>query len=504
MSEEPRASVEQQTANAGAPNTETDKTAKSARLGLGTAMVLIYGAFAAVVTAIAWGLLYFLLLLLVVGGFVGSDIWRHQWLDARSQFGDTDAPQVTKFINNINRYEDISNMATFVLAFMINIWNYVLTLMWFLIQLVFNFMVWALKLVLSPYLQPYVTPVVTAAMQIVSTLATELSLDSSSSSASGAFSTSSDDGGVKNYTMIGNFTTTEIATRAFQTIMSFEPFFVSMNASEYGDIVNWLADPVLKNAPELFKFAADSAALTSVGGAWTRVIAEDAIGKQTNALLTSSNCFSARAMRAGLCATQSWLAESLNKIAHLDGMSISSPTCTIPEISCAIPNGAYSGQTSAVPWDAASGFLQTLLGPGQCSALECEYFVEDAYTAFAQQPNATCAYWVDDPSSVYNCMVRWQNFVDANNTARSQASPATFAIEGCLVARAQNIASCQATGCPSSGTRPRRQPASARAPPSTPRSRRARASTGRRCATRRAARRMRCTCRSRSSTRSGG
>ena len=50
---------------------------------------------------IAWGLLYFLPLLLVVGGFVGSDIWRQQWLDARSQFGDTDAPQVTKFINNL-------------------------------------------------------------------------------------------------------------------------------------------------------------------------------------------------------------------------------------------------------------------------------------------------------------------------------------------------------------------------------------------------------------------
>jgi hypothetical protein len=439
--------TDQRVAEAGAPNTETDKSAKSARLGFATIMVVAYSAIVAVVTFIAWGLFYFLPLLIVIGGLVLSDIWRHEWLDARSQFGQPDSPQVNKFINNINRYEDSTNMAVFVFAFMVSIWNYIVMLMWFVVQMVFNFMLWAFKYILTPYLQSYVVPVLTAGMQITSTVATELSLQSSSSTSS-ATAYSSGGGGVANYTQIGNFTTTEIATRAFQTIMSFEPFFVAMNASQYGEIVNWLADPLLKNAPELFKFAADSAALTSIGGAWTRVLAEDAIGKQASALLTSSDCFSARATRASLCATQSWLAESLNKVAHLDGMSIASPTCDIPEIACSVPSGIYSGESRTTPWDASTGFLQSLLGPGQCSALECEYFVEDAYTAFALQPNATCAYWVDDPASVYNCMLRVQAFVDVNNTARSQASPSTLGAEMCLVARAQNLASCRATGLP--------------------------------------------------------
>lgn len=436
--------TEQKAAAAGAPNTKPDKTAQSARLGFATALVFVWTIIVTVFTALGWLILYTLAIAIIVLGTLGSTVWRQQWLDARSQFGEPDSPQVSKFINNINKWEDATNMAVFTLAFLINVWNYFLLIIWYIIQLLYNIFLIVVKWVLQPDFQPYVTPIFIAGGQLVSTLSKELS---QSSSASTSYTPSGTGGGmIANYTMIGNFTTTEMATRGFQTIMSFEPFFTAMNASEFGEMVNWLSDPVLKNAPAIFKFIADTAALTSVGGAWTRVIAEDALSKQANAILTSSNCFGARAMRAGICATQTWLAESLNKVAHVDGMSIASPSCRIPEIECAIPSGAYS-QQGDTGWDTDT-FFESLFGTGVCSPVECEYFVEDAYASFASQANATCAYWVDDPASVYNCMVRVQNYVDVNSTSRAQASPATLAAEMCIVARAQNLASCRLYGVP--------------------------------------------------------
>ena len=440
-------SVEQKAAAAGVPNTEPDKTAQSTRLGFAVLLVTIYGFLVTIFTFIAWAILYLLPMLLLIGGLVGSAIWREQWLNARSHFSDPYSEPVQKFIKNINIWEDSSNMAVFSVAVLINIWNYFLLILWYVAQLLYMLFTMLIKYVLQPLFQEFVTPFFVMGAQLVSSVADEILHAATLSASTETYTQTGTGGGViANYTMIGNFTTTEIATRGFQTIMSFEPFFVALNASQFGEIVNWLSDPVLKNAPEIFKFLADTAALTSVGGAWTRVIAEDALSKQANAILTSSNCFSARAVRAGLCATQTWLAESLNKVAHVDGMSIASPSCSIPEIACNIPTGLYSEQ-GETPWD-TDVFLESFFGTGACSALECEYFVEDAYTTFAALPNATCAFWVDDPASVYNCMVLVQNYVEVNSTSRAQASPATLAAEMCIVARAQNLASCKTTGLP--------------------------------------------------------
>lgn len=435
--------TEQQVAAAGAPNTAPDHTAQATRLGFAVGLATIWSAIVVFFTAVGWLILYTLPIIFLVGGLIGSAIWRQQWLDARSQFAYTDSPQVRRFIDNINIYEDIANFFFFTLAALINVWNYFILVLWHVIQLFYNIFLFVIKYIVQPYFQYYVVPVYVTGAQIIGSLVDELTLSLSSSE---TFETTGSGGVIANYTRLGNFTTTELATRGFQTIMSFQPFFVAMNASQYGNMVNFLADPVLKNAPEIFKFLADIAALTSIGGAWTRVIAEDAISQQANALLVSSNCFGARAVRAGLCATQTWLAESVNKVAHVDGMRIASPTCNIPEIACAIPSGTYSNQ-GRTPWD-TDQFFESLFGSGVCGPLECEYFVEDAYASFASQPGATCANWVDDPDAIYNCMVLVQNYVDVNTTSRAQASPATLAAEMCIVARAQNMQSCAATGRP--------------------------------------------------------
>jgi hypothetical protein len=444
----PQTPTDQKAAEAGAPNTSFNKEAQSAQLGVATILFVIWAAFVAVVVGVGFFVVYFFPVVITGVGLVLSNIWRHNWLDARAQFDQTDAPATRKFVNNVNTYEDISNLFVFVLAFMINIWNYVVTLLWFLIQLFYNIAIMVWKFILPPAMQPYILPVVIGMAQIVSTISGEVSQ---------ASYVNSSEAGVGVYvvappcvncssTMIGNMSTTEFATRGFQTYMSFQPFFAAGNVSEFGELVNFLSAPVLENMPYLFKFAADSAALTRVGGSWTRVIAEDVMSKQAMALLTSSNCFAARALRTALCATQTWLAESLSKVAQLDGMSIASPTCAVPDIVCSIPSGAYSNQTGR-PWD-ANAFIESLFGDGGCSADECDFFVVDVYTTFAAQPNATCAHWVDDPAAVYNCMLRVQSYIEVNSTSRAQASPGTLGAEICLVALAQNVQSCQAYGVP--------------------------------------------------------
>lgn len=445
------------------PNAQYNAPAKAAELTAATVGISIFGVFLIATTAVAF-LISFAAPLAVTGsGLVVSSVIRHEWKTSIHHLNNTH--DVDVFVRKVNIYEDTVNLSLFVMNFVITLFDYCLGLLYLLFLLVVNIMVFCFKFILT---QPFVIDTIQWAAQLAATVADNLS---GAFGAMNAVTPPTSEYGADPGEVFGaapmdfGSASTRYAwvTRLWQFLNSIGPFFTSLDDRAWGELVNWIGDPLLKNLPEIFKMIANIGSLTSKAGAWSRYFGNDILLKQTNSLLQSSDCFGAALVREAICGVQTSLTKAITDIVNaIPGVHVSLPSCSIPKFSCQIPSksfGAGQGAAASEGFGAAvpgaenttifqdfGAFFGDVFGAGRCDEVECEFFVEDLLGNFIQLPNNTCAYWVYSPTAVYDCMVLVDAYANINNTAQSKANPDTLAAEMCFVFLAKNLASCQSTG----------------------------------------------------------
>jgi len=402
-----------------------------------------FGIVLIVTTALAFLVSFFIPLVITNGGLVVALTVRNEWQNSINHLNNT--KDVTKFLKEVNTYEDAQNLFFIVAEFGITFWNYCLGVLYLLFELFVNICVFVFKLV-------FTNPVKDALLWLVRTLATlAVSLIQELANNFGSAVRNSpnipepgldpgEEFGVY-YGTSSVSTSEDNAQKGFIFFNSILAIFSFFSTDAFGEIMNFLVDPVFRNFKDIFKIVANFAAMVGKGGTWTKIFSGDMNRRKIESILASSQCFGSKLASNVQCLGNMAIYEAgeiLNSLTFGSGNPFSSFKCSFQSLGTCSADNAVNADTDNIDDEFGAGF---------CDETECEFFVEDLYNSFYALNNS-CAFWVNSPNGIYTCMLMVNDYVNINNTATSKANPSALATEICFVAMAQNLVSCSTYGRP--------------------------------------------------------
>lgn len=394
-------------------------------------------------------------------GLIISLHFHDSWLSHINNIIKTDSTSAKNtFVYNVNTWESLWNLFWTVVQFFVAFWNYILPVLYLMYEFVVNYLVDALLFILDPNSINVIREIIRSGMQFLTTATT--SLPSFFGGVANTVNISGEPGydpgqyfGENGYYTNGSpAISTATATRFFYLYSTLMNIIEGLPDDTFGEFVNFIADPVLKDLPAIFEIIANIASLISPGGFWANYLIGDLASLQLRSLLDASSCFGDKLYADIACMLQIIFSGAINKLGVMLGIGLimtsgcqefTRPTqCSRSGLG--LPEFAISPELQR-EFQMATIF-SSIFQPGQCDNIDCQYFVVDVFESMSNASafNYSCAFWTYDPRIVYNCMLFVQSYSNINNTSPSMADPATLAQEICFVALAQNVNNCLLNG----------------------------------------------------------
>jgi hypothetical protein len=442
---------------------ETNRLAEVATYSFENIMVLIVGIILLIAGVILFVASTFVPVAAVGTGLIISLDIHNAWQTAIHNIQTYDRPSdIDRFVDNASRFEGIWNLILLAIEILITLYNYSLGVLYILYNFFVNYLVAIFKFILDPDTIKFLNELFKGGIQFITTAINTVSSINLFGAIANTVNITGEPGadpgeyfGADGYYPNGSpAITTAFSTRLFYFYSTFMNILEGLPDATYGEFINYIADPVLKNLPYIFEIIGNIAALVSPGGFWSNFLVGDMANLRLRSLMDASSCFGSLLASQISCMLEMSLSGAINRVAIAAGLgSVYISGCsqfTLPTQCSATGLG--------LPEYAISPFLQeeyqiaaqfsAVFDAGQCDDVDCNFYVVDIYSSLSNLTgfNYSCAFWLYDPAIVYDCMLYVTAYTNVNNTSPSKANPATLAQEICTVALFQNVNSCLNNG----------------------------------------------------------